>query len=150
VTPLPVRSASHPESVRPTCGPAGASRPRAERSAANSRLEDLATLRGEHDALAERLAVRRSIDLVRRGAYTAFAGFIATGLAAKLAFERWFSLRLTRFDEPPILFFIALAAALALVALALVAFRRARRLMRAEDAEFARFRELRARLELDP
>jgi hypothetical protein len=107
-------------------------------------------LRAEHDALAERLAARRSIDQVRRGAYAAFAAFVAAGLAAKLGFDRWFSTRESRFVGPPVLFVAALALALALAFAAAVAFSRARRLMRAEDVEFARMRELRARLELDP
>jgi hypothetical protein len=111
---------------------------------------ELERLRAEHDALAERLAARRSIDLVRRGAYTGFAAFIASGLAAKLAFDRWFSTRSTRFRGPPVFFFVALAAALVLAVLAAAALARARGLMRAEDAEFARLRALRARLELDP
>jgi hypothetical protein len=110
----------------------------------------LAELRAEHDALAERLAARRSIDQVRRGAYAGFGAFIAAGLTAKLGFDRWISTRVTRFRGPPVFFIVALAVALALAAVALVAFVRARRLMRAEDAEFARLRELRARLELDP
>ena len=107
-------------------------------------------LRAEHDRLAERLAARRSIDFVRKGAYTGFVGFIASGLALKLAFDRWFSTRATRFRGPPVFFFAALALALVLVVVALVLFLRARRLMRAEDEEFARMRELRRRLELDP
>ena len=107
-------------------------------------------LRAEHDALAERLAARRSIDLVRRGAYIGFGGFIATGLTVKLGFDRWVSTRATRFRGPPVYFFIALAVALVLVALALFFFVRARRHMREEDAQFARMRELRRTLELDP
>ena len=107
-------------------------------------------LRSEHDVLAERLAARRSIDLVRRGAYVGFAGFIASGLSVKLGFDRWFSTRATRFRGPPVFFFIALAAALVLVVAAALLFARARRHMRAADAQFARMQELRRRLELDP
>jgi hypothetical protein len=109
-----------------------------------------ADLRAEHDALAERLGARRSIDLLRRAAYTGFAGFIASGLAVKLAYDRWFSLRLTRFKGPPVFFFVALALAVVLVAACAALVVRARRLMRAEDGEFARMQELRSRLELDP
>ena len=104
----------------------------------------------EHDALAERLAVRSSIDLVRRGAFTGFAGFIASGLTAKLAFDQWFSTRPTRFRGPPLFFFSALALALVLVSFAAWYLLRARRHMRVEDAQFARMQELRSRLELDP
>ncbi len=106
--------------------------------------------RAEHDALADRLAARRSIDLVRRGAYTGFAGFIASGLALKLAYDRWFSTRVTRFRGPPFFFFSALALAAILGALAVFLFVCARRIMREEDVAFARMSELRRRLELDP
>ncbi len=107
-------------------------------------------LRAEHDRLAERLGVRRSIDLVRSGAYTGFVGFIASGLAVKLAYDRWVSVRATRFRGPPVFFFAALSLALVLLAIALYLFLRARRHMRVEDALFARMQELRRRLELDP
>ena len=107
-------------------------------------------VRAEHDALAERLAVRRSIDLVRRGAYGSFAALVTSGVAAKLAVDRWFSTRVTRFRGPPLYFFVALAVAVALIAFAAASFVRARRLMRVESAEFERLRALRDRLELDP
>jgi preprotein translocase subunit SecY len=104
----------------------------------------------EHDALAERLAARSSIDLVRRGALTGFAGLIVGGLAVKLGFDRWFSTRPTRFVGPPVLFFSALALALVLVFFATCYLMHARRRMQVEDAQFARMQELRSRLELDP
>ncbi len=107
-------------------------------------------LRVEHDELARRLAIRPSIDVMRRFAYTAFAAFIMSGLAVKLAFDRWFSTRPTRFKGPPVYFFIALAVALVLAGAAVALFVRARRLMRGEDQLFARMRVLRERLELDP
>ena len=107
-------------------------------------------LRVEHDALAERLAARSSIDLVRRGALTGFAGFIVSGLAVKLGFDRWFSTRPTRFVGPPVIFFSALALALVLVSFAACYLIHARRRMQVEDAQFARMQELRSRLELDP
>ena len=106
--------------------------------------------RSEHDDLALRLAVRRSIDVIRRAAYTGFAGFIASGVAIKLAYDRWFSVRTTRFKGPPVYFFMALALALLLVLATTLLLVRARRLMRSEDVLFARMRELRDRLELDP
>jgi hypothetical protein len=129
-----------------TAGRGGAGRP----NGAPAPGDETTALRREHDALAERLAVRRSIDLVRRGAYTGFAAFIASGLAGKLAYDRWFSVRVTRFKGPPVFFIVALAVALALICAAALFGTRARRLMRAEDTAFARLRELRARLELDP
>ncbi len=93
---------------------------------------------------------RRSIDLVRRGAYTGFVGFLASGMAVKLAYDRWVSTKITRFRGPPVFFFSALALTLVLLSLAAWVFLRARRHMREEDAQFARMRELRRRLELDP
>ena len=111
---------------------------------------EAAQLRAEHDQLAGRLATRRSIDLIRRGAYSGFTGLIAAGLSVKLAYDRWFSTRAIRFKGPPVYFFVALALALVLLAVAGVAVARARRLMREEDALFRRMRELRQRLELDP
>jgi hypothetical protein len=107
-------------------------------------------LRVEHDGLAERLAARSSIDLVRRGAFIGFAGFIASGLTVKLGFDRWFSTRPTRFKGPPVFFFCALVLALVLVSIAAWYLIHARRRMRVEDAQFARMQELRSRLELDP
>jgi hypothetical protein len=107
-------------------------------------------LRAEHDALAERLAARRSIDLVRVGAYTAFAALVTSGLAMKLGSDRWLSTRVNRFQSPPVYFFVALLAAAALTVVAGVCFARARRLMRTESADFERLCALRTRLELDP
>ncbi len=106
-------------------------------------------LRAEHDRLAERLASRRSIDLVRGGAYSGFIGLIGAGLAAKLAFDRWWSQSARRFTGPPVWFLLALAAAAVLLTLAVVLLVRARRLMRGEDADFARLRALRRELGLD-
>ncbi len=107
-------------------------------------------LRAEHDALLARLAVRRSIDHMRRFAYAAFAAFIAAGLSVKLAHDRWFSVRPNRFRGPPVYFFVALAAMAVLAVVATVQLLRARRLMRAEDALFARMQALRGRLGIDP
>ena len=107
-------------------------------------------LRQEHDRLAARLAVRRSIDHVRRGAYGLFFSVVSGGLAVKLAYDRWLSTRATRFRGPPIFFFAAAVLAVALVAFTAWSFLRARRQMAVEDADFARMRELRRKLELDP
>lgn len=112
--------------------------------------DDSAALRREHDALAERLAARRSIDEMRKAAYAAFFGFIAAGLSAKLAWDRWFSERLTRFKGPPVFFFVALAVTIVLVVIAARAFVRARRHMRTENEDFGRLKALRERLGLDP
>ena len=107
-------------------------------------------LRAEHDALAESLAARRSIDHVRKGVYGGFTGLLVSSLAVKLAFDRWFSLRVTRYRGPPVYFFIALAVAVPLLAFTAWQLLRARRLMREEDERFARLRALRLELELDP
>jgi hypothetical protein len=106
-------------------------------------------LRAEHDALAGRLAIRRSVDDLRKAAYAGFAGAIALGLAVKLAFDRWLSVRPTRFQGPPVFFFVALAIAAALLGLTAWWAARGRRHRREEDALFARLLALRARLGLD-
>jgi hypothetical protein len=111
---------------------------------------DAVELRREHDRLAEQLSARRSIDLLRGTAYAGFAGLITSGLSAKLAYDRWFSVRVTRFKGPPVYFLIALVVTVILVVVAAVLFARARRFMRSEDVQFARLRQLRARLGLDP
>jgi hypothetical protein len=122
----------------------------APRAARGPGAGDDCALRAEHDALAERLSARRSIDLARRAAYTGFAAFLVSGLAMKLAFDRWLSTRPARFRAPPVLFIAALAAALVLVLVTALVARRARAHMREEDAAFARMRRLRDALGLDP
>lgn len=106
-------------------------------------------LREEHDRLAARLATRTSIDHVRRGAYALFLSIVTGGLALKLAYDRWVSVRATRFRGPPIFFFATAALAAFLVAFTVWSFVRARRRMKVEDADFARMRDLRRELELD-
>jgi hypothetical protein len=107
-------------------------------------------LRSEHDRLALGLSTRRSIDAVRTGAYASFGLFICSGLAAKLAYDRWGPHPPRVFKGPPVYFYLALAATVVCLALAGRCFARARRQMRFEDQEFARFRDLRRRLGLDP
>jgi hypothetical protein len=106
-------------------------------------------LRAEHDDLARKLATRRSIDHVRRGAWAAFLLVITGGLAGKLAWDRWASTHPRAFKGPPVLVHLALAAALVCLALAASAFVRARRLMRQEDRDFERLRALRRELGLE-
>ncbi len=119
-------------------------------------LADASTdaLRAEHDALLSLLAVRRSIDEVRKGAYLVFAGLLGTGLSVKLAWDRWGVprpgvVRKLR-SGPPILLWLAAAAAVALLVLSIRSFLRARRLMREEDALHARLLLIRGTLRLDP
>ena len=112
------------------------------------------TLRAEHDALLARLAVRRSIDEVRKGSYLVFAGLLGAGLSVKLAWDRWGIpkpgvVRKLR-AGPPILLWTVVAAAIALLVLAIRAFLRARRLMGEEDALHARLLGIRGALGLGP
>jgi len=113
-------------------------------------VSEPADLRAEHDALAERLAIRRSVDHVRRGAYAGFLALVSGLLSVKLAWDRWFSVKATRFRGPPAYFIAAAVLAGLLVAYAVWCAVRARRLARTEDAEFARLRALRERLGLEP
>ncbi len=108
-------------------------------------------LRAEHDVLAQRVAARRSIDDVRRGAYAAFGVVITGGLALKFAWDRWgWGPRPARPPgRYPLLFTAALAVCLVLLVVAVRAFRSARRAMVVEDRDFARLREIRARLGID-
>lgn len=112
-------------------------------------MSEPSDLRAEHDALAERLAVRRSVDHVRRGAYAGFVGLVSALLSVKLAYDRWFSVKATRFKGPPVFFIAAAIVAGLLAAYAGWCAARARRLMRAEDADFARLQDLRRRLGLE-
>ena len=113
-----------------------------------------AALRAEHDALGEKLAVRRSIDVTRTALYLVFFGLISVGLTVKLAWDRWGVLKpgvvRKMHSGRPLFFMLALALTVVLLSLSIRAFLRARALMREEDALFARFRALRQRLGLDP
>jgi hypothetical protein len=108
-------------------------------------------LQAEQDRLAARVATRRSIDDVRRGAYAAFVAFVGAGLAVKFAWDRW------GWGPPParppgrypLLFLLALAVALVAGGIATASFVRARRIMRVEDADFARLQEIRDRLGIE-
>ncbi len=106
-------------------------------------------LRTEHDGLAQKLATRLSIDHLRRAAYAGFATFIAGGLTIKFAWDRW-GPHHKALRGRPLFFLLALAVSLLLLGFTLVSAWRARQLMRTEDCAFARFREIRAKLGLDP
>jgi hypothetical protein len=113
--------------------------------------QEEASLRAEHDELAGKVAARRSIDDVRKGAYAAFGLVISAGLTLKFAWDRW------GWGPPPtrppgrypLLFLGALCLSLFLGAFALSAFRRARRAMQVEDRDFGRLREIRSLLGID-
>ena len=51
--------------------------------------QEEAALRAEHEVLAGRVVVRRSIDDVRKGAYAAFGLVMSSGLSIKFAWDRW-------------------------------------------------------------
>lgn len=111
-------------------------------------------LRAEHDSLAGRLAVRPSVDALRRGLYQGFFGLLSVGLTVKLGWDRWGTLAQgvarKAHPGPPLFLWIATALALVLLALAIRSLLRSRRLARDEDALFARFRELRRVLGVEP
>jgi hypothetical protein len=112
-----------------------------------------ATLRAEHDALAEKLQIRRSVDQLRTAAYAGFAAAITFGVAVKVAWDRWGWSKLpirhvrTRY---PILFALALLLLTGLLYVAIGAWRKAQALRREEAILHARFVELRSALRLDP
>ncbi len=115
-------------------------------------VQDEAALRAEHDALAGRLEIRRSVDELRRVAYSGFAAVVSLGLTLKFAWDRWGfpKVRPRVRGRYPLLFLAALLLFLALAAYALRAWRRARAHRREEEPMYARFRELRRMLRLDP
>jgi hypothetical protein len=110
-------------------------------------------LRAEHDALAERVAVRRSVDSARRGFQLLFVGFLGVLLSGKLAWDRWGVLPpgVTRTTPPgiPLYLYVAMACTVVVLAFSIRAFLTSRRLGREEDAIFARVLALRAELGLD-
>jgi hypothetical protein len=109
-----------------------------------------AGLRAEHDALSSRLAVRRSIDSVRVGAYASFLLFVTGGLTLKFAWDRWgWGPKLAPLSRAPVLFLAALGLALGCLFVAVTAFRKARRLGVEEDRDFARLQELRQELGIE-
>ena len=114
---------------------------------------DRDALRAEHDALAERLAVRTSVDALRRALQLVFGGLLSVGLAIKLAVDRWGPLRpgvvRKTHPGPPLFLWIATTVALVLLVLSIRSFLKARRLVREEDACWARYRTLRTALGLD-
>jgi hypothetical protein len=118
---------------------------------------DPVTLRAEHDALAVRLGARESIVHVRAGAILGFLAFIAIGMSAKLAFDRWAPdawwppgvPRPAPHPGAPAFFLAAAAVAAALMVASARRIRRARRLMREEAALFEKLRALRAALGID-
>lgn len=112
-----------------------------------------AGLRAEHDALARKLAVRRSVDAIRAAAYTGFSALLALALTLKFAWDRWGTSRVPR-PAPrgryPILVLLALLLFGVLFAYTVRFVRRARALRAEEGRLILRFEELRRALGLDP
>jgi hypothetical protein len=109
-------------------------------------------LRAEHDALAEKLQTRRSVDEIRAAAYVGFAAALSFGLTLKFAWDRWGWSKLpkpTPRGRYPILVVIALALFAVLLGYTIRAVRRARAHRREEGRLIARFEELRRTLRLD-
>ena len=116
--------------------------------------QDAATaLRAEHDALAQRLEARISIDHLRRGLLRVFFGLISAGVTVKLGWDRWGTLKpgvvRKALSGRPLFLWIATAVTLVLLVIGILSLLRARRLAREEDRLFARYRTIRAELGLD-
>lgn len=113
-----------------------------------------AVLRAEHDALGRRLEARASIDAAKVALQHLFVGLLCVGLTVKLAWDRWGvpkpGVVRKLHSGPPLFLLLAGAGTIVLLALAIRSLLRARRLMREEDRLFARFRQVRARLGIDP
>ncbi len=115
--------------------------------------DDLVALRAEHDALAERLATRASVDRMKEGGVLTFFTVISLGMTCKLGWDRWGWLPVDR-PRPegiyPLWFLLGALLTLVLLGVAVKRYVMAHRLRQEEAALFAHFRALRARLELDP
>ena len=111
-----------------------------------------AALRAEHDALAERLATRRSVDEMKTGGLLTFFTVISLGMTAKLAWDRWGWLPANK-PKPeghyPLWFLLGALLTLALLRYAAKHFTAAAALRREEAALFERLRALRTTLGLD-
>lgn len=116
-------------------------------------IDDPALLRAEHDALAERLGTRASVDRVKEGGVLTFFTVIAFGMTCKLGWDRWGWLPVNKpppEGEYPLWFLLGVLLTLVLLRLAVRRFLAARTLRAEELALFERFRALRDRLGLDP
>ncbi len=113
---------------------------------------EAAALRAEHDALAEKLGTRLSVDRMKEGGVLTFFSVIAFGMTCKLAWDRWGWLPVHKPPPPPGLpmyFLVAMLVTAVLIGYSARAFVRAARLRREEAAGFARLLELRGKLGLD-
>jgi hypothetical protein len=117
-----------------------------------TRPDDPAALRAEHDALAERLATRASVDRMKEGGVLTFFTIISLGMTCKLGWDRWGWLPAHKpkpEGEYPLWFLLGALLTLVLLRLAVRRFLAARALRQDEAALFERLRALRARLGLD-
>ncbi len=112
-----------------------------------------AALRPEHDALARRLAVRRSVEALRRGAILGFLGLVTLGTSWGLLWDRYgktpTAFALAHTEAYRFGFLVTGVGAVLLFLGSAVALLRWRRLAREEDRLFARLRELRRALGID-
>jgi hypothetical protein len=117
-----------------------------------NRSSEERALRAEHDALAEQLRVRRSVDEWRAAAYTGFAAALSFGLTLKFAWDRWGWSKLPK-PPPrgryPILVILACVLFAVLLWVTARAVARARALRAQEERLIGRFEELRRILRLD-
>jgi cytochrome c-type biogenesis protein CcmH/NrfF len=114
---------------------------------------DATAMRAEHDALAVKLRIRRSVDELRTAAYAGFAAALSLGLTVKFAWDRWGWSKLAKppiRGRYPLLFGGALILFCALAWVTIRALRRARVHRAEEETLNARFLELRQVLRLDP
>jgi hypothetical protein len=114
---------------------------------------DEGALRAEHDVLADKLKVRRSVEALRTAAYSGFAAALSFGLTLKLAWDRWGWSRLPK-PPPrgryPILVIVAVILFGVLAWVTARALRRARARREVEERLAVRYEELRRTLRLDP
>lgn len=111
-------------------------------------------LRAEHDAVAQRLAVRPSVEALRRAAISGFLALVSFGISWGLTWDRYgkaptrHALAHTELYTYGALF--TFVASVVLAVLCFVTLARWRRLAREEDQLFARLRTLRRALGIDP
>jgi hypothetical protein len=112
----------------------------------------VASLRAEHDALAERISTRVSVDRMKEGGLMTFFTVIGFGMTCKLGWDRWGWLPVNKpkpEGEYPLWFLLMALITLVLLRLAVRHFQAAAVLRREEDALFQRLRALRTQLGLD-
>jgi hypothetical protein len=113
---------------------------------------DVAALRAAHDALAERISTRLSVDRMKEGGLMTFFTVISFGMTCKLGWDRWGWLPANKpkpEGEYPLWFLLMALVTLVLLRFAVRHFQAAAVLRREEDALFQQVRALRAQLGLD-